>query len=304
MDMLHHSSASFIELAAIRPHSTRPGSAKPSARASTENLQVDVEKRTAAKTSVTAHDPYNLSSRLVDERRMSGDNKELMRFYQRQNAKIKDLLTSVDQHRLAADEAESDQSLKIKIAVYGSLAANLVLAGLQLYGAVSSGSLALFAAMVDSIFDPISNLIMLYCHRSARRHDERKWPSGKARLTTVGNLCFCAIMSCASAILIVESIRDVVEHMADADAADRSTLHLPSIIAVSVAFTTKFILMLYCLGLRRSNSQVSMLFEDHRNDLLVNGSAIAFSVMASKVAHGWFLDPMGAILLSLVIITL
>ena len=300
MDMLHHSSASFIELAAIRPHSTRPGSARPSARVSTE----DVEKRTVTKTSVTAHDPYNLSSKLVDERRLSGDNKELLRFYQHQNAKIKDMLTSVDQHRLAADEAESDKSLKIRIAIYGSLAANLLLAGLQLYGAVSSGSLALFAAMVDSIFDPVSNLIMLYCHRSAKKHDERKWPSGKARLTTVGNLCFCAIMSCASAILIVESIRDIVEHLADADAADRSTLHVASIIAVSVAFTTKFVLMLYCYGLKKSNSQVSMLFEDHRNDLLVNGSAIAFSVLATKVAHGWFLDPMGAILLSLVIITL
>lgn len=111
------------------------------------------------------------------------------------------MLRSVDQHRTIADDEAKVNGLKYKIAIYGSLAGNVVLAGLQLYGAVSSGSLSLFATMIDAIFDPVSNLIMLFCHRAARKHDETKYPSGKARMTTVGNICFCFIMACASAIV-------------------------------------------------------------------------------------------------------
>lgn len=33
----------------------------------------------------------------------------------------------------------------------------------------------------------------------------------------------------------------------------------------------KFLLFLYCLGYRGASSQVRMLWEDHRNDLFING---------------------------------
>lgn len=66
------------------------------------------------------------------------------------------MLKSVEQHRTAADENALARGLKYKIAIYGSLIGNLCLAGLQLYGAVSSGSLSLFTTMVDSIFDPVN----------------------------------------------------------------------------------------------------------------------------------------------------
>ncbi|BFZ56059.1 hypothetical protein PYCC9005_003101 [Savitreella phatthalungensis] len=294
MDMLHHSTASFIELAAIRPHSTRP-SHRPSAEHDPEK-----GKKRVHDISVTSFDPYGLASKIVDERRASLEKPKVERFYRSQNERIKNLLLTVDQHRSNADDEESDKSLKTKIAIYGSLGANLMLAGLQLYGAVSSGSLSLFATMVDSIFDPVSNLIMLYCHRTARKHNERKWPSGKARLTTVGNICFCFIMACASAILIVESIRDIVEHLNDPNAPNVEGFHLPSIIAVSIAFATKLALMLYCWGLKSGNSQIQILWEDHRNDLFINGLGIVTSVLGSKII--WWIDPAGAMLLSVVII--
>lgn len=234
----------------------------------------------------------------MDERKER--RRDVKRFYGRQNEQIKNMLLSVDQHRTTADNHASARGLKYKIAIYGSLVGNLCLAGLQLYGAVSSGSLSLFATMVDSIFDPVSNLIMLYCHRSARRADETRWPSGKARLTTVGNICFCAIMACASAILIVESVRGVVTHLGDADAAGTEGFHLPSIVAVSGAFCVKVCLMLYCWPLRASNSQIQILWEDHRNDLFINGLGILTSVLGAKVV--WWLDPGGAMLLSTLII--
>lgn len=33
----------------------------------------------------------------------------------------------------------------------------------------------------------------------------------------------------------------------------------------------KFLLFLYCFGLRSKSSQVQVLWEDHRNDLFING---------------------------------
>ena len=43
-----------------------------------------------------------------------------------------------------------DFALKVKIAVNASLVANVLLAGLQLYAAISSLSLALFASSIDA----------------------------------------------------------------------------------------------------------------------------------------------------------
>lgn len=50
----------------------------------------------------------------------------------------------------AADAAE-ESALKVKIAVYASFYANCALAILQLYAAVSSLSLSLFATAIDSV---------------------------------------------------------------------------------------------------------------------------------------------------------
>lgn len=83
----------------------------------------------------------------------------MKKFYEAQNDQIKNMLKSVEQHRYTADEEATSRGLRYKIAIYGSLIGNLFLAGLQLYGAVSSGSLSLFTTMVDSIFDPVSTII-------------------------------------------------------------------------------------------------------------------------------------------------
>jgi divalent metal cation (Fe/Co/Zn/Cd) transporter len=141
---------------------------------------------------------------------------------------------------------------------------------------------------------------MLYCHRAAKKQNVYKWPSGKARMTTVGNISFCFIMMAASIVLIVESIRDVVEHIADKTAANTEPFHLSSLIVVSCAFATKLALMLYCWQHKARNTQIQILWEDHRNDLFINGLGIVTSVLGSKVV--WWLDPAGAMFLSLCII--
>lgn len=219
----------------------------------------------------------------------------LQGFYQTQNENIERMLKPVEEHVRAARELNTNNQLKYKIAVYGSFAANVILAILQLYGAIASGSLSLFTTMADAVFDPMSNLTLLLCNKAVNRVNPRKFPAGKARIETAGNLCFCFLMTSVSFILIAFSIRE----LAEGSDSPTGEFHLPSTIAVVVAFATKAVLFIYCFALRNQVSQIRILWEDHRNDLIINGFGILTSVGGSKLR--WWIDPMGAVILSVLI---
>ena len=235
------------------------------------------------------------SVKVVEKGKQALTVRKLQGFYENQNENIERMLKPVEEHVRAARELNNENSLKYKIAVYASFAANIILCVVQVYGAVSSGSLSLFTTMADAIFDPMSNLTLLLCNKAVHRVDPRKFPAGKARIETAGNICFCFLMTAVSFIIIAFSIREIIE---GSDTLT-SSFHLPSIIAVSVAFVTKLGLFLYCFALRNQVSQIRILWEDHRNDLLINGVGLATSVMGSKIR--WWIDPMGAIVLSVLI---
>ncbi|KAK5130503.1 hypothetical protein LTR08_001983 [Meristemomyces frigidus] len=280
----------------------------------------DVERGNSLPTYDDSNDPYDLRSGLKTEAEIDqtikanssrkrnpttcvgvplGNPKEVIRvrrlhgFYEAQNENIERLLKPVDEHVRLAKEEQGADALQYKIAVTGSFAANILLAILQLYGAITSGSLSLFTTMADAIFDPCSNLTLILCNRAVNRVDPRRWPSGKARIETAGNIAFCFLMTAVSLILIVQSIIQLAEKSND------SSFHLPSVIAVAVAFSTKLGLFLYCWALRNKYSQIRILWEDHRNDLFINGFGLLTSIGGSKLR--WWIDPMGAILLSTLI---
>jgi hypothetical protein len=73
--------------------------------------------------------------------------KGLQSFYESQNAHIQRMLKSVDEHRNEAKVEQGDTRLRFLIAIHGSFVANVLLAVLQMYAAISSGSLSLFASM-------------------------------------------------------------------------------------------------------------------------------------------------------------
>lgn len=264
------------------------------------------------------NDPYQLSSRLK-----TGDEIELIRantsrkrdgygpvtlnksartakkvqdFYENQNESIQRLLKPVDEHIRSAKEFDGENHLKYQIAVKGSFAANIMLAALQVYAAVSSdGSLSLFTTMADAVFDPLSNITLIVCNRAVRRVDPRRFPSGKARIETAGNIVFCFLMTAVSFIIIVLSLIE----LKNSESRGTKNFHLQSIIAVAIAAATKLALFFYCWALRNVYSQIRILWEDHRNDLLINGFGLLTSIGGSKLR--WWVDPMGAIILSVII---
>ncbi len=222
--------------------------------------------------------------------------RKIQEFYHTQNDKIERMLKPVEDHRAQARQEAGDDHVKFQIAVYGSFVANILLAALQLYGAISSGSLSLFTTMADAVFDPLSNTTLIITNRAVKRVDPNRFPSGKARLETVGNIVFCFLMTSVSFILIAFSVRELAEGH---EGSDLNLFHLPSVIAVAVAFATKLGLFLYCWALKDKYSQISILWQDHRNDLYINGFGILTSVGGSKLK--WWIDPMGAIILSCLI---
>ncbi len=222
--------------------------------------------------------------------------KKLQDFYENQNENISKWLMPVDEHIRQAKIFEGENHLKYQIAVRGSFAANLLLAVLQTYAAVSAGSsLSLFTTMADAIFDPLSNITLIISSQAVKSVDPRRFPSGKARIETAGNIVFCFMMTAVSWIIIVLSLME----LRAGSQADTKALHLPSVIAVAIAGLTKLALFCYCWTLRNVYSQIRILWEDHRNDLFINGFGLLTSVGGSKLK--WWLDPMGAIILSVLI---
>lgn len=254
-------------------------------------------------------DPLGLSAHLKEEseikanisRRRQGTNRAadgLKKFYESQNEDIKGMLKSVDEHEQGEREAFEKHNLLYQICTKGSLIANVFLAALQLYGAISSGSLSLITTCADSVLDPMSGLMLYMSHRAVDKVDHHKFPSGRARISTAGNIVFSFIMFSISLVLIVLSARDLAAGSLD----ETNGFHLPSVIAVTGAFATKLGLFFLCWTVKDIYSQVDILWRDHRNDLFINGFGILTSVGGSKLR--WWIDPLGAIVLSVLIASL
>jgi hypothetical protein len=88
-----------------------------------------------------------LEGMLISSRRKG---KKLADFYEAQNEHIAGLLKPLSAHTADGEQDAKDMALKVKLAVNISFFANCCLAVLQLYAAISSGSLALFATCADS----------------------------------------------------------------------------------------------------------------------------------------------------------
>ncbi|EJD54303.1 CDF-like metal transporter, partial [Auricularia subglabra TFB-10046 SS5] len=206
---------------------------------------------------------------------------------------IDQLLRPLDEQAVEAQERENASRLSVRIAVHASLVANLALCILQLYAALTSRSLSLIATAVDSVFDIASNLVLYWVHRRAAQLDKHKWPLGPGRVETVGNIVFgTCVMSAVNLVVVVESIHLLFERY---DEGKLMPLHVPSLVGVAAALGAKLLLFLYCFPLRRQSSQVQMLWEDHRNDIFINGFGLLMSAGGSKLI--WFLDPMGGVII-------
>ena len=76
-------------------------------------------------------------------------------------------------------------------------------------------------------------------------------------------------MCAVNVVVVAESLRSIIGH-APSD-PDTNTFYPPALFAVGSALGVKLLLFLYCFSLRNKDSQIRMLWEDHRNDIFLNG---------------------------------
>jgi len=216
--------------------------------------------------------------------------KKLRNFYLNQNETIDELLAPL--HSINDADSLRRQNLKLSIAIYGSLGANLILLGFQLTATFYSGSLSLFATMADAFMDLLSSLILVVANYLSGKPEIYGYPSGKARFETVGIIIFGTLMSTLSLLLIFQAIMALVSTPQTPD------LGIISISFVGVSLAIKMCLFLYCRLWDHPTAQI--LAQDHRNDLFANSIGIALAILGAKVNP--LLDPVGAILIALVIL--
>lgn len=143
----------------------------------------------------------------ISQKQMKADHplakpKHMKKFYTRQNALIDQFLQSGDEERLAAlDHLENGP--KVRFAVNASFVVNFFLFIIQLYAAISTGSLSLFATAADAFMDLVSSCVMLVTSRMAARPSVYKYPVGRTRIETIGIIMFCCLMTTVAIQLIV-----------------------------------------------------------------------------------------------------
>ncbi|KAL4815270.1 hypothetical protein BDW67DRAFT_186058 [Aspergillus spinulosporus] len=129
--------------------------------------------------------------------------------------------------------------------------------------------------MADSIFDLLSNVTLFLCNRAAKKGNTAQYPVGMAATKHRQYL-----------FLLDHDSRQPHPHrllLPETQRGGKSAFHLPSVIAVTTAFVVKLTLFLYCFDLRNKYSQARIPWEDHRNDLLINGFGILTSVDGSTI---------------------
>jgi len=207
----------------------------------------------------------------------------------------------IDTQQLGASPSPSRSSSassltpSVTIAVNLSLAVNVLLLASKIAVFAMTFSYAVIASLVDSVLDVLSQLIIFVTERKVRQHDHKKYPVGKTRLEPVGILTVSLLMIMLSMSVMRESITALVL------GTHGITWSLAAVIMLGGVIFLKFCLWLFCR--RFTYSPIAMaLAQDHLNDVLSNAVAFVVLFIAARYPNLSWLDPTGAIVISLWII--
>jgi cation diffusion facilitator family transporter len=245
-----------------------------------------------------------------------------------------------------------------KIALILSLYCNVAITLSKLVIYVQTYSLSVLAALLDSVLDVVSQVVLNYTEQhSSMQRSSAFYPAGASRLEPIGVLTCAALMGMASFEVLKESTialfdkslhdlkpqiapvynmiiillvklallvlcrrgankrrvkldipsdgEDIVQMMESTDEqkqllSNGETIATePPSMATSSATT---ILQPSKHVVQFADPTLEALAQDHWNDCLSNGVAAGALLCAVKAPHLWFLDPIGAILISMYII--
>ncbi|KIW72679.1 hypothetical protein PV04_00857 [Phialophora macrospora] len=195
-----------------------------------------------------------------------------------------------------SERAKADR--KARWAVNINVIANIILLVAKGIAALKSSSLSLIASLLDSALDLLCTVIVWTTTRLVSWRLSaltRKFPVGRRRLEPIGILVFSIIMVISFLQILQESVSKLLP------SGDHSIATLPALAIASMAGTVgiKGLIGLGCLRIK--TTQVQALVQDCKTDVYFNTLSLLFPLIG-KHAGVWWLDPLGAALLSLYII--
>ncbi len=149
--------------------------------------------------------------------------------------------------------------------------------------------------------DLISQFVLATANRFMSMH-HIDYPVGRSKLEALSVLACSAIMAITSVEIIQFSCFDLVQGFEGSP--PRLEINWITYFSLGSGILMKFILFVYCRTVTRHNPSdiLSALAEDHINDVFSNSAAVITASIAYQYSQWWWLDPVGAIAISLVIV--
>ena len=204
-----------------------------------------------------------------------------------------------------------------RIAIDLSLWINIAILVTKIFAYAMTLSLSVLAALTDSVLDVVSQLVLNYTEKhSSLSRSSALYPAGASRLEPLGVLICAALMGMASFEIIKESCESLLfdqDTIATDDDKMTSFLSMLAVVVIKLALwalcnraaRTRIVSSIRSPGkqsVKVADPTLEALAQDHFNDCLSNAVAAIALLFALKSERLWFLDPVGAILISLYII--
>lgn len=191
------------------------------------------------------------------------------------------------------DDIDSSDPV-VTFAIYVNFAANVLLLAGKIVVMISVSSMSVLASLVDAVLDFLSTVIVWITTVLISRQDQYKYPVGRRRLEPLGVLVFSVIMITSFVQVALQSI----ERLASGDHRIIQ-LGIPEISIMVGTVVIKGLCWVWCRLVR--NSSVQALAADAMTDVIFNTGSILFPIAGFYLGI-WWLDALGGLLLSLVVI--
>jgi hypothetical protein len=198
---------------------------------------------------------------------------------------------------LLGGESRQDKSYTVMFAIYVNFVINFFLLVGKIVVALLTNSMSVIASLVDSVLDFLSTFIIWV---STRLVDQRDWktkhlyPVGRTRLEPIGVLVFSVLIIVSFLKVADEAVQRLV--WGSHEVVD---IGIPSIIIMSLTIIVKVYCYLWCRTI--DSSAVQALAQDAMTDIVFNTFSMLFPV-AGYFLTIWWLDPLGALILSCYIV--
>ena len=118
----------------------------------------------------------------------------------------------------------------------------------------------------------------------------------------MGIVVVASLMGMASLQVVMGSLLRLVSGFEDAKNITAPVVDGTTLVMLVITITIKLVLYVMCQRLAKSSDTMNALAQDHKNDIMSNGVAMMAAFLASRHKSLWFLDPVGAIGISIFIV--